>query len=154
MKCVRTLVSGCVFSVGTGIVCLFLVSADVIYGIVRAASHKERQLPCQTRLLLPCPAPGRHPASPSHFNYGWHCLKTRRGRGHTRVFIEKPTHTHYLKRFYGAETFPRGGEDLFARRAHGASGKKIPDADEAFKHLICLRRLTKGASFSHAAAAL
>lgn len=106
MKCVRTLVSGCVFSVGTGIVCLFLVSADVIYGIVRAASHKERQLPCQTRLLLPCPAPGRHPASPSHFNYGWHCLKTRRGRGHTRVFIEKPTHTLPKKGFTVQKLFP------------------------------------------------
>lgn len=53
------------------------VQVDIIYCIIHAGLQSETQreaAPLQTWLLLPCPAPGRHQASPSHLNYSWHCL--------------------------------------------------------------------------------
>lgn len=71
------------------VVCPFFVPADIIYSIVQAGLQSEAQreaAPRRTWLSLLCLAPGRHQASPSHFNYGWHCLRTRR---------EKATHRFY-----------------------------------------------------------
>ena len=58
--CARWYPAAC-FSGGRGVVCLFLVSADVIYGIVQAAFAQREAALRRTRLLLPCPAPGRQP---------------------------------------------------------------------------------------------
>lgn len=87
------LASGCMFNMGVDLYCLStFVPADIIYGIVQAGLQSEAQkgsAPHQTWLLLLCPAPGRHQASPSHFNYGWHCLKTCREKA-TQVLLQSP----------------------------------------------------------------
>lgn len=69
--------------------------------LVCSQRHKERRLTHRTWML--CPAPGGHQASPSHFNCGWHCLKTRREKATHRFYWE--AHTHYLKRFLRYRNF-------------------------------------------------
>ncbi len=131
MECVRILVSGCMFKMGVDLNCFStFVPADMIYSMVQAAlqSNAQREAaPHQTWLLPPCPAPGRHRASPSHFNYGWHCPRTCREKA-TQVLLRSP-HTHTRpKRFYSTETSPHGDRDLFdmAQRCLLTHGQEKP----------------------------
>lgn len=151
------LVSGCMFNMGVDSYCLStFVPADIIYSIVPAGLQAEAQrgaAPHQTWLLLLCPAPGRHRASPSHFNYGWHCLKTCREKATHRFYWE--AHTHYLKGFTAQKIFPvETGIYLERRRdarwhtlhthkhtqthTHKTSGKNFWQW-QGLKHLTCLR---------------
>lgn len=138
--CVWVLISGCRFSTGVDFCCLSLfVPADIIYSIIPAGLQSEAQreaAPRRTWLLLLCPAPGRHQASPSHFNYGWHCLKTCREKATHRFYWE--AHTHYLKGFTAQKLFPveagiylRWRGDALLTHIHAASGGKISNTDEA-----------------------
>lgn len=74
--------------------CLSLFGVGWRYLRHRPSCFAQRgAAPRQTRLLLPCPAPGRHPASPSHFNYGLALSEDAQGKRPHTGFIERPTHT-------------------------------------------------------------
>lgn len=110
-------------------------SAEAFHSAVQreAATHR-------TRLLFRRPAPGRHQASPSHFNCGWHCLKTCRGKA-TQVLLRSP-HTNYLKRFYGTETFSPVETRIYLVWRRDALWHTHTASEKVFRHRRGLKHLT------------
>lgn len=92
------------------------------------------------------PAPGRHWASPSHFNYGLHCLKTPREKATHRFLLSSP-HTHYLKAFTAQGLFLV--QEWIYTHEHTASGGKIPRLTVPWTpHLPDMRRFQRRCIFS------
>lgn len=103
---------------------------------------KREAAPRRTWLLLLCPAPGRHQAPPSHFNYGWHCLKTRREKATHRFYGE--AHTHYLEGFMALKLFPlwRRGFIWYGAEMHCDTRMCTQQVGKKFRHWRGLEHLT------------
>lgn len=113
------------------------------WSAVALQSEAQREAaPHRVWLLLPCPAPGRHQASPSHSNYSWHCLKTCREKATHRFYWE--AHTHYLTGFTALSIFPAERRRFiwYGTEMHCDTHTHWQKAREDFRHWRRLEPLT------------
>lgn len=134
----------------------FTASVMLVCSSFAVRRHKERHPHIGHGCCCSCPAPGRHPASPSHSNHGRHCLQTRWEKATHRFYCE--AHTLDLKKaFTPKRRFPVERRDLFgvAQRLHTATCNTHTHTQSKWtglQNLLCLRwGIFKGSGFSHAA---